>query len=188
MKIRTGYVSNSSSASFILKPDAYPDVFAIAEHMIGKRKWGTDASDIHKVQQARKRFDPNHPISFDTCNYRTYIAKFDNYVIYTCNDSEFHLAGKTNQPSPELIRELLALPEVNDVMLEDFERDCNPVTIWKALNYNLDKVHYFWYVDYGIVAKAVWQRKQICQRHSYVDPLLLESGELICPYCRFKNY
>ena len=69
MKIRDGFVSNSSSSSFIVSLKAYKDVFDLAKEMIKIR----DAENgfIEKGLRQRfskyeKTFDKNHPVSFKT--------------------------------------------------------------------------------------------------------------------------
>jgi hypothetical protein len=57
MKIRTGFVSNSSSMSFIVRADEVKSVFALAQKMIKLREWdekGTDIKLISKIQSQRR--------------------------------------------------------------------------------------------------------------------------------------
>jgi hypothetical protein len=89
MKIRKGYVSNSSSSSFIIDESHYDSIFDVAEDMINERKWGEqDKKDIKKLRKLK--IDSNTPISFCTCNYDTYIMrKYGCYLITTCNNHDF---------------------------------------------------------------------------------------------------
>jgi hypothetical protein len=93
MKIRNGFVSNSSSSSFIISEKEYESVFALAEEMIKDRNdddW-IESNTLDKLYELREYgIDENSPISFMTCNYDTYIMKHkDKYLVATCNNHEF---------------------------------------------------------------------------------------------------
>lgn len=96
MKIRTGFVSNSSSSSFTTTH--YKDVFEVATIMLNQRyeAWGDDEESkshdgaIKTIAQAREAgMDPNTPIVFNSPNYETYIAydrKTKRILVSTCNN------------------------------------------------------------------------------------------------------
>jgi len=105
MKIRNGFVSNSSSSSFILKLDEkYPDTISIAKSML-KNKYDDYADDdndgewwkpsmkraFKNLKRLKKEDDPYIPIYFTSCNYNTYIVPLTNdYVlIETCNNTRW---------------------------------------------------------------------------------------------------
>jgi len=108
MKIRNGFVSNSSSSSFVLKFDEkYPDIVSIAESMLKNKfdEWAdfddVDDNDpfIKKVFDNIKKFknsehDPLTPIYFKSCNYDTYIVPItkDYVFIDTCNNTNWGVA------------------------------------------------------------------------------------------------
>ena len=107
MKIRNGFVSNSSSASFIISKDAYENVFDLSCQMIqhrGKDRGGNDdGSGFYKEPNVRlcnileneklDGRDPDTPVSFPTCNYDTYIARLESgeFVVDTCNNHHFYV-------------------------------------------------------------------------------------------------
>lgn len=104
MKIRNGFVSNSSSSSFIVRFDEiYPNTLAIAESMIKNRfdEWreyqkddGIDENhpkeeQVYKnIERLKKSEHINMPMFFRSTNYDTYIrAITDKYAfVDTCNN------------------------------------------------------------------------------------------------------
>lgn len=93
MKIRNGFVSNSSSSSFIIGKKQYTDTFSIAEKMIPMREWENDDDELlNKIKILRENnLNLYTPISFLSCNYDTYIYPTTNYyVIMTCNNHPFY--------------------------------------------------------------------------------------------------
>jgi hypothetical protein len=104
MKTRSGFVSNSSSSSFVipLNNGQFNTVADIALYMIPKREWKDDSIVMNNIRRRLKsKVDPNCPISFRSCNYDTYIVKtVDGFFISTCNnhDWEFEVG---NSPGDE---------------------------------------------------------------------------------------
>ena len=114
MKIRDGFVSNSSSASFVLKIvpagaareiGSAASVFDVAKRMVKERdKWNREwdredgvkrkRSDLlKKIEKAEKDgMDPNTPIMFQSCNYDSYLMRVEDYVVVsTCNNVQWEL-------------------------------------------------------------------------------------------------
>lgn len=102
MIIKCGYVSNSSSMSFICSKDDYPNVFELAKTMIRirDREWYRVLSEeerveivkeenlIKKLEEAEKKgMNPNTPVVFGTINYDTYIMELEgDLYVDTCNN------------------------------------------------------------------------------------------------------
>jgi len=82
MKTRSGFISNSSSTSFVIDASRYPDTFALATEMIKARGWEDDKDLVQRLRSARNQgMDPDTPVSFNTVNYHTYIVKYGGYYI-----------------------------------------------------------------------------------------------------------
>ena len=88
MKIRNGFVSNSSSSSFVLKKDEYfPDSYSLAASMIKIREWEEDDKLVKKLINNVNKGEGYHNIAFRSCNYDTYIVEEGDYLLCeTCNN------------------------------------------------------------------------------------------------------
>ena len=116
MKIRTGFVSNSSSSNFVVD-NTYETVFDLAKAMLKIRnndykdmssydqtKCLTEIDDINRA--IRDDRDPDISIYFTTCNYDTYIKKVEIfYIVATCNNHPFIHDLKGIKPCPDKIKE-----------------------------------------------------------------------------------
>jgi len=93
MKTRTGFVSNSSSSSFVLqvgKP--FDTALEVAEHMIPQRGWDTDSELVEKVRQLKASGENYPAVCFPSCNYDTFIAKMgDLFLVETCHNHDWDL-------------------------------------------------------------------------------------------------
>ena len=90
MKIRSGFVSNSSSSSFIVNCKDFGSIRDLAIQMIQIRDWENDDDDIRAINNLE--LDPDHPLSFSTCNYDTYIAKDGDYYLVTTEKTKISIS------------------------------------------------------------------------------------------------
>jgi hypothetical protein len=104
MKIRSGFVSNSSSSSFIFKSQSdirYSNVCDIAIEILKKRGRDNDKKMLNIVGNIK---DKDSPLAFKTVNYDTFISKIDNiYYIFTSANYDFFNSFKNDRelnPSP----------------------------------------------------------------------------------------
>jgi len=93
MKSRAGFVSNSSSSSFIVNAES---AFDIVKLMIPLREDGWEEANaelLELIEDMQERVDCES-LRFRTCNYDTYIARVgDKFVVETCNNHRFWEIG-----------------------------------------------------------------------------------------------
>ena len=95
MKIRNGFVSNSSSSSYLVPLNSFDTVFDLAEKIIDIRDedWkdtgeSPDLNTMKNLQRAKKNgISQDTPVQFSTWNYATWIKKTDKgFLVETCNN------------------------------------------------------------------------------------------------------
>lgn len=177
MRIRGGFVSNSSSSSFIIPCKEYSSVLSLAKRMIPSRDWGdSDDNLIRKINESEIRgMDKNTSVCFNSCNYETYIVKYkDYYLISTCNNHDWCLDGTLGY-FPKELKELVSTEDESQCDSESFEELENVVS----------KLSSFWYPEYGVGGTRLhWgdtdREKFRCSKH-YSD--IIRVNGLKDPVC-----
>lgn len=101
MKIRSGFVSNSSSSSFVLteKSSTFNSPIEIAYHMLMERDWPSDGETLQKLTDMVRsgKITKGSNLSFKSTNYDTFIYYTGDgklpIGIYTCNNIDWKFPG-----------------------------------------------------------------------------------------------
>ncbi len=175
MKIRNGFVSNSSSSSFLIRlGEDFPDTYSIAKNMLKDKfdDWVDDWYDDEDKYSVNlmsdnsfnhlkhlKKSNKNDSIFFRSTNYDTYIFKVsDNYAfVDTCNNITWDIKNYATYSIPS---------ELNVDDLYDLSR------------MRKDKEYYV--VEYGLYAFPT-------KKYSYCDkcfnPLWVINDNTYCLGC-----
>ncbi len=93
MKFRAGFISNSSSTSFIIKKNKFlPTIWHIAMLMVPCRGWDEDTDLMRLIAHKIKNQEKKDKIAFKSCNFDTFIRDTgEYYFVSTCNNHPFYL-------------------------------------------------------------------------------------------------
>lgn len=136
MKIRNGFVSNSSSSSFLIKKnERFPDTVSIAENMIidlikDYTDYGHNYPDekIYDNIKYLKNNYSNVPIMFRSTNYDTYIVDIGEgyFFIDTCNNVNWDIKKFSENILPDELKKMYNdTIELYDSTNVSFDRDIN---------------------------------------------------------------
>ena len=198
MKIRLGFVSNSSSSNFIVNGYSYFSLFDLAKAMIQIRTndsetWtDVETSSINKAIEEDR--DPNTSIYFATCNYDTYIKEvFGHYIVISSN----------NHPFRDNLSGIIAPPMHLHEWLDQrgyIHEDCGTWPFTEAIDtWKLQCEEIFWSPKYDLEIsrydymeahrKGDKDAKGYCSdKGHFCDMMVLASTkEVICPFCYNKK-
>jgi len=145
MKFRDGFVSNSSSSSFIISMEHFSTIKDLATYMIQQQMDDSDDSDDPSwhdkyIEQNKlyierlRKLDENQAVSFPSCNYDTYIKKIgDIYLVSTCNNTDWNLWKYSTNKLSKITRE-----ELEKIQKTYSENDEN----YRDISYILDNGDY----------------------------------------------
>lgn len=164
MKIRTSFVSNSSSASYIIDLEAYESVHHLAKAMLElvmedykmnypdvPIKYAEDCL-VNLKEALASGLDPNTPVHFPTINFDTEIARTDKgYHVDTCMNHPFWDLNGVLQAEEYLPN----FPDV-DLYLAEFD------VLGRLKQFDPDIK---------------------CENENHFQMIVLKSGEIICPQC-----
>ena len=187
MKIRNGFVSNSSSSSFIIRFNKkYPNTLAIAESMIKNRfddwreyKEDEDEEDkLHplelqvceNIERLKKSDNINMPMFFRSTNYDTYIMAITDKYAYvdTCNNINWDVKDNAIYNIPDELIELF--PDY----LDDYGE----------LNYKISYNNDYYILENGLIAKSPPQY-DTCKK--CYDPYWYINGVKYCVNCDWNK-
>lgn len=130
MKVRNGFVSNSSSSSFVIEctgqtktvRDVATIMIKVLIDELNEERWYSDwKKDIKEKKQWIKdleSIDENHSVHFPSCNYDTWIKKVGNRILVsTCNNSNWELPNQSIM-TEEVFNELKCV--MSDKEYEEF--------------------------------------------------------------------
>lgn len=170
MKQRLGFISNSSSSSFVLRVGApFDNALDVAEYMIPKREWEEhDIELLEKIKNIRDDRSIKQPnaVCFPSCNYDTFIAKMGEYfLIETCHNHDWKL-GDIYVQRPQEFSEYFG----DDSFYE--------------LPHKID----FYNLEYGIVGRELdWNLSSKYESSwcpSCYRNLWIVDGNVMCPKCK----
>ncbi len=135
MKIRNGFVSNSSSSSFLIKiSDKFPDTLSVAENMILDKfhfyKYNDKVQEREKtvlrnIAQLRKEGIVNYSFFFPSTNEDTYINLITkNYIfVSTCNNIIWNISNIAERSIPDEVRDMYpdSSFDYNELYIEDIK-------------------------------------------------------------------
>jgi hypothetical protein len=200
MKVRNGFVSNSSSSSFIISADDFPTVRSLAKYMLKKKiqetiyydaDEGVSSEDDKYIKfdeiliERLNNIDENDPISFPSCNYDTYIRRVGNYyLVATCNNTDWDLDEYRYEMSNELRNDLHKLIEYYQ-SIGDFE---TVEEINNVLEYNYEFSHFgidFYDLNKEVKGVEIFKSCPKCSEYLWNT----QRFGIICPDCdtRYKR-
>ena len=175
MKTRQGFVSNSSSSSFIITTSDSQDfktIWDVMRNMIitraeryaeydtrdGKEEREPSGEEIVRAIEAL-RLDPDTPMTMNSTNYNTYVFKRDGKIcVDTCNNIPWEIDG--------------------DGIEYGGGADEGG---WETEHDDID----FFYIDYKIYGRETGyseKREVKCSCNGYFK-ITLQDGKIICPEC-----
>ncbi|NPV13079.1 MAG: hypothetical protein HPY57_15035 [Ignavibacteria bacterium] len=173
MKVRNGFVSNSSSSSFIIDQNRWNNISELAEYMIKRVEYKPQVNEV--LQRLKECKDLDQPVMFYSCNYDTWINKYgEHYFVTTCNNEDWgDVYSDLNEDNAIDI-----YPELEDV-------NCPGSINWNKVQENVN----FFDLERNLFYQRtnVWQEcKTPVNNHNkfcgYTEYVKIH-GEIMCPNC-----
>jgi hypothetical protein len=136
MKARSGFVSNSSSSSFVIKAGRKVTVKSVAGLMLDVREadgWPPDDDAMAKL----RALGDDEPACFRSCNYDTFLVRAGDFILVsTCHNHPFKdelpdVLMETGPPTPEgvlqdVVRAISSVPKAGQAAREWKKVEANP--------------------------------------------------------------
>jgi hypothetical protein len=197
MKIRNGFVSNSSSSSFILeKSKKYPDAYSLASKMVYYREYEDDEKLAQKtIVAVRKRklsklngeevqFNCEN-VSFSSCNYDTYIVDYEDYLIVeTCNNhdwDDFYGESISHRDLSEEFKEKFVKKMKDGGYFEDYDEEDEEEFYWDEI-YGLNGAFNFYSLEHDKVGKRSKGYRTCDKCEGYIYYMEIDGVDQ-CPIC-----
>jgi hypothetical protein len=196
MKIRNGYVSNSSSSSFVVEvSEEIPNVISLAIKMLnimhqedveennGKPSgWGIRKKQLaEEIQQKlnENKIDVNMSVCFKSCNFDTFIVREDNlFLVDTCNNHEWQKDIAFKSPYEFFDK----VEETDWLRSHDFD-DYVKGHLWTE-SFNFDESgDEFYHIDYDKHFKAIDINKYPFWCDECGCDYIFFDGSFKCPNC-----
>lgn len=176
MKVRRGFVSNSSTASFLIDLNKFENIFDLTERILtiliedlrdalflNERDRKEYSLYRDRLRSAKtKKLDKDTPVMFPTINFDTFIMKKDDgYYVDTDLAPEWDL-----------------ILDLKDYMFDD--------------SYDLDSEDVAYYIlEYDVIGKMHDESRSQCltkNTHPYLyQAVELDDGKIVCLECEFRK-
>lgn len=189
MKIRSGFVSNSSSSSFVLQVgQKFSTVKEVASYILNAciSDWGTE--NFEKLLIELNKVSSDTPVFFNTGGDYTYIRKVDDKIVLTTSD---------HVNVPDIYNSKLEDEDLSDDFFHQFDyidkyMDTEEEITINCIEelHNLCKFHDFYSLQYAIEGRHTYlDIKNKCDGcgSSFSRAFKLKNGEVICN-CKIEKY